>query len=229
MNSLPLDLLAYCLGHVSLSDIHSCWSVCKRFKDAITTKKHFWKRNIELFLESKGLKKYAHHFDPFICVDKKETLREQLLFLFKKNDFWFRFKDKENFINIDRRSNLTQVLSCVIKKNNTCNQYVLYESDLGGFNPSYGKKTILLVDSVQKQFYDKGELYAVEGMKYKDGRTWNGNVIKGSKDGSLFSHGKGEWIFPDGTTLKGEHVAQKGRPVKLVDYEEWREWKRRKI
>jgi hypothetical protein len=223
MDSLPLDLLAYCLGHVSLSDIRSCWSVCKRFKDAITTKKHFWKRNIEIFLESKGCKQYARHFDPFIIVDKNETLREQVLFLFRNSDLWFRcIKDIKNVVNIDRRSNSMHVLSCVIV--NDIPQYVLYESCIGFFNHTYGKQ-IVLADSGQKLFYNKDELYAIEGMLY-NGRKWNGNVIKG-KDG-YFAHGKGEWIFADGSTLKGEHVAHYGRPVKLVDYEEWREWKRQK-
>lgn len=224
-SKFPLDLLAYCLGHVSLSDIRSCWLVCKRFKDAITTKKHFWKRNIELFLESKGCKQYARHFDPFITVDKKETLREQVSFLFRNSDLWFRFKEGENFINIDRRSHSMQVLSCVIV--NDIPQYVLYESPLGFFKHIYGKQ-IVLSDSGQKLFYNKDELYAIEGMLYNN-RKWNGNVVKGSKDGFWFAHGKGEWIFTDGSTLKGNYVAHYGRPVQLVDYEEWREWKRQKI
>jgi hypothetical protein len=218
MDSLPLDLLAYCLGYVSLSDIHSCWLVCKRFKDAITTKKHFWKRNIQLFLESKGCKNY--HFDPFVCVDKKETLQEQVSFLFRRG--WFRFKSSKISINIYKRSNQIQVLCLIITMKNMSIQYTKFESTTFEFS-EFTVKTVLLHNG-QKQFFNSGGLYAIEGLQYPD-KIWNGNVIKGKSDSSWSAHGKGEWIFPDGTILRGEYVAQNGTPVMLVDYEKWKKYK----
>lgn len=130
MNSLPLDLLAYCLGHVCISDIRSCWSVCKRFKDAITTKKHFWRNITERFLLERGvLKKYTHHVDPF-CVIEKKGLSEQFLFLFR-GPLWFNLSEDNVHICISLRRRFSRVLEFhILKNSNTIQSYSVYHSHI---------------------------------------------------------------------------------------------------
>jgi hypothetical protein len=225
-SNFPLDLLAYCLGYVSLSDIRSCWLVCKRFKDAITTKKHFWRKVVERYLLQQGvLKKYVHHVDPFYTI-QKESLREQVVFLFR-GSLWFKLsEDNESvFISLRRRT-ITILEFNILKQTNIIESITMYQSRIGIFDPKYGKSISHFEDTVLRCI--KGIPYYIERAKVAlHEAIWTGYVMY--EDNLILPHGKGKWTFSNGEVLEGDHVALNGNPVYILSFAEWREWKRQKI
>ncbi|MBX9635982.1 MAG: F-box protein [Nitrosomonas sp.] len=231
MEHFPLDLLAHCLSFVQLQDVKSCWFVCRSFAAAITTKPHFWKRFIEAHLKKHNALQYTKHFDPFFSFHKKETLQEQVCFLFRRN-FWFTITDNNHQIFLHRRINNIWISSCCIDKaSNIILGYSLFESFIGRWDMKQGEcisfVPISRLNVNQKQFRKEGKLYFIENFVCNDfNALWTGKVkIVGDRIGA---HGKGKWVFADGSILEGEHVAHYGKPVQMIDYEEWRSLKRQK-
>lgn len=237
---LPTDVLALCLSHVAVSDIRSCWLTCKAFANAITTRQHFWKPHVQahlmhvaktLFPANVGAEalKVIYMFDTF-ASPKPETLREQVQFLFmkdKRNFVDMYFSEKEGYINIDRQSGNGKVLSFAIRHTVMKVMNVsFYESHIGKFDSQFGK--CVENNGHYNLIFRKGVLTRGKGLLLKTiNAKWDGAVIK-KGDGRIVAHGKGQWTFADRTILEGEHVAEYGKPVFRLSYEEMQEYKRLK-
>ena len=168
-------------------------------------------------------------FDTF-ASPKPETLREQVQFLFmkdKRNFVDIYFSEKKGFINIDRQSGNGKVLSFAISHTRMKLLNVsFYESSVGKFDNQYGE--CLENNGQYNLIFKKGVLTLGQGLSLKTiNAKWDGAVIK-KEDGRIVAHGKGKWTFADGTTLEGEHVAEYGKPVFRLTYEEMQEYKRLK-
>lgn len=227
-SNFSLDLLAYCLGHVSLSDIRSCWLVCKRFKDAITTKKHFWRKVVERYLLQQGvLKKYVHHVDPFYTMCKyNQSLKDQFMFLYRRT-LWFKLSENNENLVISLRQLMGRVLKFDILKNtNTIESITMYQSSTTvPFDSTYGKSISHFEDTVLVCF--KGIPYHIQRAKVAlHEAIWTGRVMY--KDNLILPHGQGKWTFSNGEVLEGDLVAFHGNPIYVLNLAEWREWKRQK-
>jgi hypothetical protein len=246
ITDLPTDVLALCLSHVAISDIRSCWLTCKAFAKAITTRQHFWKRHVQAHLMHVATALFPTHigfealkviplFDTF-ASPKPETLREQVQFLFmkdKRNFVDMYFSVKREYINIDRQSGSGKVLSFAIKHAAMKVLSIgIYESAVGIFDCKKGE----YFEKCQNDdgsghhllIWQKGVAQFSQDLPLKSiNARWTGAVYD-KDDSPVVAHGKGKWTFADGTVLEGEHVAEYGKPVFRLSYEEMQEYKRLK-
>lgn len=242
ITDLPIDVLAHCLSFIHIGDVRSCWSTCKLFARAITTRPHFWKRLVQAHLKrvaigwmhndvSTAALKVIHLFDTF-ASPRSETLKEQCCFLFKSHlrayvDMYF--ADGKKHVCINRQNGNARVLCRAFEISSMEIESVSsYESPIGLFNEDFGEYCGEFYDvSKYILIYQKGKAIRGENMKFSNGFTWDGEVAK-RENGNIAAHGSGKWTFPNGTVLEGQNVADMGKPVFKLSFKEMQEYKRLK-
>lgn len=229
--SVPLDLVTLILSHVPLSSVKSVILTCKQwyecFKRADFWTKHvhrklkpFYEENFPA-LSSNEISQLLNSFHPFMWRD--ESMKVQLEWLFVVNWVPAKFKKFDTIPCFWLSSeNVGYQLDVVFDKLET-GAWAPNVISSGHFKKkAHEDKWVehgLYITFIRKgeplcPIYDRKT--CIDGKtitRYIECTTPKGDCFFGqSLLEKVWPHGAGRWIFSDGTTLTGDHVAFDGLP-----------------
>lgn len=224
---LPVDVLAVLLSFIDLKDVKNCMRVSKLFYEA-TKKDQFWNRFIKQRLEKalvepKFIPIIGNFYFPEYLTEKFKTRYE---WLFVKRYLNCNLTYKE-YYKIERYSDSSPGrsvrLTICVKTLKLCwleihDTYFVQFKDVGLNHKSLNRMSIY-VPLKDKYIYEKGIIKKIEGRITKFNGKWIGSCAE--KDKIYVPHGKGRWIFDDGTILEGDNVAKNGEPVFSISFDDW--------
>jgi hypothetical protein len=221
--TLPIDILAIIFSFLDLRDIFNFIQVNKTFLK-VMTKPEAWKRHVHrgvvnfLPLKYQQFKYLLPLYDAFGGMEI-ETLKERVGWLFVRGCIGF-LSTKNYFVIQRNGSTFTYVVDILVDE----------------------KRVFCISHFVEKRKQSESSVYSrpfwIHYVKYKFGviseakaymddfGLWEGECKPDPE--ILEPHGKGKWIFDDGTILEGDNVACNGKPVYTISQDEWREYKKLK-
>lgn len=255
INDLPLALLAKVLSHVERRSIFAMMQVCKVWLKAIHEQHHFWKRHIENALEyviSVNKVTYKQHqaairmFNTFYSP-VPETLRQQVEWVFKVHlvaqkwinlheQICFNDSNMNEFFVIERTTwNNQNLANWIALHALQCTRVTSYVGK--NFDDREGRYVnqvlvCMTLNSSYCEFLDVPKYREVGSGTFiskKSNATFVGCVSHFPNSGGYQAHGDGKWTFDDGTVLEGKGVAHNGEPRFIMEAEDVREWKRRRV
>ena len=223
---LPVDVLALLLSFIDLKDVKNCMGVSKLFYEA-TKKDQFWNRFIKQRLENalvepKFIPIIGNFYFPEYLTEKFKTRYEWLfrkLYLkcsltYKKTFEIARFIDYGIGVVIRLKIDVESLKIHWLELHDI--HYIQFK-DL----QSIESQSRRIIDLLLKNEYvfSKGKITNISGRISKYNAKWIGACAE--KDQIYHPHGKGKWIFDDGTILEGDNVAKNGEPVFTISYDDW--------
>lgn len=218
--SLQTDVLAKLLSYIDKKDVYRVIQVCKKWYKA-TRKKHFWSKLIEqekqAYISRESMfggntkldRNMLLQVDVFMSPNPNETLMEKLDWIFARDQHKLAMLSSTV---ICKRNRYNFSFTRYRFKNKKLYSVFYYCSD---WKISY--KQYIDTSKYTKYIHipDIGVDNAI--IKWIDPNvgTFEGQAIV--LDQLWKPQGKGKWIFNDGTTLEGEHVAECGYPVQPLD------------
>lgn len=221
---LPVDVLALLLSFINLKDVKKCMCVCKLFYDA-TKKDQFWNRFIKQRLEKALVEpKFIPIIGSFYFPEySKEQLRTRYEWLFRRTFLNCSLTYDENY-QIERFSDGKSIRLKIHVKTLKIHWLEFHDTffnefkDIGLKYSAPNRRVINLILN-DEYIFSRGKIDKISGTISKYNAKWSGSCIDTKK--AYLPHGKGQWIFNDGTILEGDNVAKNGEPVFTISYDDW--------